>query len=68
MENKRRNKKSPLFAEVDLTENDVEQMAYSSNRRHRTPFIKLTYPNGVNLILPMDITPDRLEQFIRISL
>ena len=46
----------PKFAEVVIGDNEAKDMRESANARNRrNPYLKLSYPNGVTLILPADI-------------
>ena len=43
----------PKFAEVVIGDNEAKEMRESANARNRrNPYLKLSYPNGVTLILP----------------
>ena len=64
MNNKKQDKK-PLFAEVNLTGDEIKHSP--SNHIQRSRFLKLVYPNDVTLILPGDISASQLEQYIRIK-
>lgn len=45
----------PKFAEVVIGDNEANEMRESANvRNHRNPYLKLSYPNGVTLIIPAD--------------
>ena len=47
----------PKFAEVVIGDNEAKEMRESANARNRrNPYLKLSYPNGVTLILPADIS------------
>ena len=63
--NNRKQNKQPLFAEVNLTGDELEKSP--STHIQRTRFLKLVYPNNVTLILPGDISASQLEQYIRIK-
>ena len=69
MYNKKQSSK-PLFAEVKVA-GDAERHPSSTSdiqrRENRIPFIKLTYPNGVTLILPTTLDIKTIEQYIRIT-
>lgn len=42
----------PKFAEVVIGDNEAKEMRESAKiRNHRNPYLKLSYPNGVTLIL-----------------
>ncbi|MBQ8007991.1 MAG: hypothetical protein IJ256_00475, partial [Bacteroidaceae bacterium] len=58
--------KQPLFAELELTGDEFNQSP--STHMQRTRFLKLVYPNDVNLIRPGDISASQLGQYIRIKL
>lgn len=56
----------PKFAEVVI--GDTKEMRESANARNRrNPYLKLSYPNGVTLILPADISIEQLRAFISIT-
>ena len=69
MYNKKQSSK-PLFAEVKVA-GDVDRHPSSASeiqrRENRIPYIKLTYPNGVTLILPTTLDIKTIEQYIRIT-
>ena len=69
MYNKKQSSK-PLFAEVKVA-GDAESHPSSASdiqrRENRIPYIKLTYPNGVTLILPTTLDIKTIEQYIRIT-
>ena len=45
----------PKFAEVVIGDNEANEMRESANvRNQRNPYLKLSYPYGVTLILPAD--------------
>ena len=47
----------PKFVEVVIGDNEANEMREPANvRNHRNPYLKLSYPNGVTLILPADIS------------
>ena len=50
----------PKFAEVVIGDNEAKEMRESAKVRNRRNPSKLSYPNGVTLILPADIS---IEQF-----
>ena len=58
-----------MFAEVKVA-GDVDRHPSSASeiqrRENRIPYIKLTYPNGVTLILPTTLDIKTIEQYIRI--
>ena len=69
MYNKKQSSKL-LFAEVQVADGDVRQPSSSSDyqrRDQRIPYIKLSYPNGVTLILPASLDIKTIEQYIRIT-
>ena len=46
----------PKFTEVVIGDNEAKEMRESANSRNRrNPYLKLSYPNSVTLILPADI-------------
>ena len=58
----------PKFAEVVIGDNEVKEMRESANARNRrNPYLKLSYPNGVTLILPADISIEQLRAYISIT-
>ena len=58
----------PKFAEVVIGDNEANEMRESANvRNHRNPYLKLSYPNGVTLILPADISIEQLRAYISIT-
>ena len=69
MYNKKQSSK-PLFAEVKVA-GDADRHPSSASeiqrRENRIPYIKLTYPNGVTLILPTMLDIKTIEQYIRIT-
>nr|WP_297657143.1 hypothetical protein [uncultured Prevotella sp.] len=67
VQGKRTNSK-PKFAEVVIGDNEAKEMRDSVNARsHRNPYLKLSYPNGVTLILPADISIEQLRAYISIK-
>lgn len=55
----------PKFAEVVIGDNEAKEMRESANARNRrNPYLKLSYPNGVTLILPADISIEQLRAYI----
>ena len=67
VQSKRTNSK-PKFAEVVIGDNEAKEMRDSVNARsHRNPYLKLSYPNGVTLILPADISIEQLRAYISIK-
>jgi len=67
VQSKRTNSK-PKFAEVVIGDNEAKEMRESVNARsHRNPYLKLSYPNGVTLILPADISIEQLRAYISIT-
>lgn len=69
MYNKKQSSK-PLFAEVKVA-GDADRHPSSASaiqrRENRIPYIKLTYPNGVTLILPTTLDIKTIEQYIHIT-
>ncbi len=58
----------PKFAEVVISDNEAKEMRESANARNRrNPYLKLSYPNGVTLILPADISIEQLRAYISIT-
>ena len=58
----------PKFAEVVIGNNEAKEMRESANARNRrNPYLKLSYPNGVTLILPADISIEKLRAYISIT-
>ena len=61
---------TPMFAEVKVA-GDADRHPSSASdiqrREKRIPYIKLTYPNGVTLILPTTLDIKTIEQYIRIT-
>lgn len=59
----------PKFAEVVIGDNnEAKEMRESANARNRrNPYLKLSYPNGVTLILPADISIEQLRAYISIT-
>ena len=67
VQGKRTNSK-PKFAEVVIGDNEAKEMREPVNARsHRNPYLKLSYPNGVTLILPADISIEQLRAYISIT-
>lgn len=58
-------KKKAGFACVNLVKNPESSLC--SNRPARISYLKLIYPNGVQLILPSDISRERLSDFINLN-
>ena len=53
VQNKKQTSNKPKFAEVVLGDKDAKEMYEAGNPRpRRNPYLKLSYPNGVTLILP----------------
>ena len=51
----------PKFAEVVIGDNEAKEMRESAKvRNRRNPYLKLSYPNGVTLILLADISIEQL--------
>lgn len=58
----------PKFAEVVIGDNEAKEMREFANARNRrNPYLKLSYPNGVTLILPADIM-DNLKDWKGVAL
>lgn len=67
VQSKRTNSK-PKFAEVVIGDSEAKEMRESMNaRNHRNPYLKLSYPNGVTLILPADTIIEQLRAYISIT-
>ena len=60
----KKKEKNPLFAEVSLTSEEFQKSPVGYSQRPK--FMKLIYPNGTMLILPVGISVSDLEQYIRI--
>lgn len=61
---------SPMFAEVKVAGDEDRHPSSSADtqrRENRIPYMKLTYPNGVTLILPASLDIKTVEQYIRIT-
>lgn len=62
-----------FFAEVKITArpaSDVSERVdgnYFKSEKRR-PFLKVVYPNGVHLVLPVGVDVELLEKYIRIKL
>ena len=55
----------PKFAEVVIGDNEAKEMRESAKvRNRRNPYLKLSYPNGVTLILPADISIEQLRAYL----
>ena len=68
VQNKKQTSNKPKFAEVVLGDKDAKEMYEAGNPRpRRNPYLKLSYPNGVTLILPADISIDQLRTYISIT-
>ena len=66
MENIQKN--SPLFAEVNIRqEKEGKRNIARRQSRQNTTYFKLTYPNGVIMVLPSTTNADVLEKLIRIK-
>ena len=68
--NKKRQSSNPMFAEVNVADDDVRQPSPVNDhqrRDQRSPYIKLSYPNGVTLSLPSTLDIKTIEQYIRIT-
>ena len=53
------------IASVSYTHLERRESANSRNRRN--PYLKVSYPNGVTLILPADISIEQLRAYISIT-
>lgn len=54
--------KKPGFARVKVKNQEFDNTPSPHNRGQ---YLKLAYPNGVTLILPVDISPELLGRFIQ---
>lgn len=64
----KRTTSKPKFAEVVIGDNEAKEMREPVHARsHRNPYLKLSYPNGVTLILPADISIEQLRAYISIT-
>ncbi len=69
VQSKKQTTSKPKFAEVVISDNEAREMRESANSRsHRNPYLKLSYPNGVTLILPAGISIEQLRAYISITL
>jgi hypothetical protein len=59
--------KTPLFAEVNIRNEESGTEKKKRRGGPRLPYFKLTYPNGVSLTLPADIGTEQLERFVRLT-
>ena len=57
----------PKFAEVVIGDEAKEMRESAKVRNRRNPYLKLSYPNGVTLILPADISIEQLRAYISIT-
>ena len=58
----------PKFAEVVIGDNEAKEMRESAKvRNRRNPYLKLSYPNGVTLILPADISIEHTDTILSSS-
>ena len=60
-------RKSPMFAEVNVERQTKEFPIHQDRTKRRFTYIKLTYPNGVTLTLPSDTDPEMLAGYLRIK-
>ena len=60
-------RKSPMFAEVNVERQTKELPIRQERTKRRFTYIKLTYPNGVTLTLPSDTDPEMLAGYLRIK-
>ena len=60
-------RKSPMFAEVNVERQAKESPIHQERAKRRFTYIKLTYPNGVTLTLPSDTDPEMLADYLRIK-
>ena len=52
----------------DIGDTEAKEMRVAANSRpSRSPYLKLVYPNGVTLILPVDISVEQLRAYIGIT-
>ena len=52
VQSKKQLNSKPKFAEVVIGDNEAKEMRESANARNRrNPYLKLSYPNGVTLLL-----------------
>ncbi len=61
-------RKSPVFAEVNVERQTKELPIHQERTRKRFAYIKLAYPSGVTLTLPSDTDPERLASYLRIKI
>lgn len=57
----------PKCAEVVIGDNEAKERESANVRNRRNPYLKLSYPNGVTLILPADISIEQLRAYISIT-
>lgn len=63
MEPKKQNlKRQPVFADVVVEPREPVQS--DSSRDVRSQYMKLLYPNGVTLILPVGVSADLLMKYV----
>lgn len=68
VQDKKQLSSKPKFAEDVIGDNEAKEMRESTNAcNHRNPYLKLSYPNGVTLILPADISIELLRSYISIT-
>ncbi len=68
VQSKKQTTSKPKFAEVVISDNEAREMREAvTSRSRRNPYLKLSYPNGVTLILPADISIDQLRAYISIT-
>lgn len=61
-------KQQAKVREVVIDDNEAKEMRESAKvRNRRNPYLKLSYPNGVTLILPADISIEQLRAYISIT-
>jgi hypothetical protein len=60
-------RKSPMFAEVNVERQTKELPIHQERPRKRFAYIKLAYPSGVTLTLPSDTDPETLAGYLRIK-
>lgn len=68
VQSKKQTTSKPKFAEVVVGDNEAREVRETvTSRSRRNPYLKLSYPNGVSLILPADISIDQLRAYISIT-
>ena len=60
-------RKSPMFAELNVERQTKEPPIHQERPRKRFAYIKLAYPSGVTLTLPSDTDPETLAGDLRIK-